>query len=480
MNSVKVKLPLFVKKILKKFIDGGFEIYIVGGVVRDILSEKKPIDWDFTTSARPEEILKLFPDAFYDNKFGTVGVTNPEEENKKDYFGRQSVYEITTFRTESGYSDRRRPDSVSWGKTVEEDLKRRDFTINALALRLVPRQSSGLAQGKLLKVKSEKEEELEIIDLFGGQEDLGVKLIRAVGNPDERFSEDALRMIRAIRLATQLGFKIEDRTLAAIKKNAGLIKHVSWERIRDELLKLLSYEHAADGFTFLLSSGLLELVMPEVIRGYGVKQARHHIYDVWTHSLMSLKHCPAGDPIVKLAAFLHDVGKPIVAQGEGEARTFYNHEVVGARIARRIAERLRFSKKQKEKLVTLVRWHQFSVDEHQTEKAARRFIRRVGKENLKEMVDLRIGDRLGGGCKTETSWRLRKFLKMVEDVQKHTPSVKDLKVDGHEVMKVLGIKPGPKVGEVLEALFEEIMEDRSKNTREYLLGRIREIGGKGS
>ena len=468
MNVIKVKLSAFVKKILKKFIDSGFEIYIVGGAVRDILMRVEVTDWDFTTNAKPEEMLKLFPDAFYDNKFGTVGVTNPEEEEKKDYFGRPPVYEITTFRTESGYSDRRRPDKVTWGKTLDDDLKRRDFTINAMALRQ--------AQGKLLRVRSEKEEKTEIIDLFGGQEDLKANLIKAVGEPSKRFNEDALRMIRAIRIATQLGFKIEEETLAAIKKNAELIKHVSWERIRDELLKLLSYEHAADGFTFLLSSCLLHFIMPEIIKGYGVKQARHHIYDVWTHSLMSLKNCPSEDPIVKLATFLHDVGKPIVAKGEGEERTFYNHEVVGARIARQIAERLRFSKKQGQKLATLVRWHQFSVDEHQTEKAARRFIVRVGKENLKDIVDLRIGDRLGGGCKTETSWRLRKFLKMVEDVQKHTPSVKDLKVDGRDVMKVLGIGPEPKVGEILSALFEEIMEDGAKNKKEYLLKRIKEIG----
>ncbi len=469
MKSIKVKLPTFVKEILKKFIKAGDEIYIVGGAVRDLLSGKKAVDWDFTTNAKPEEILKLFPDAFYDNKFGTVGVTNPDEEEKKDYFGRPPIYEITTFRTESGYSDRRRPDKVSWGRTLEEDLRRRDFTINALALKIKDKKQLIDGKGGF---------EFEVVDLFGGQEDLKKKLIRAVGDPDKRFAEDALRMIRAIRIATQLGFEIEKETLAAIKKNSKLIKHVSWERIRDELLKLLSYKHAADGFTFLLSSGLLELIMPEVIRGYGVKQAKHHIYDVWTHSLLSLKHCPSDDPIVKLATFLHDVGKPIVARGEGEERTFYNHEVVGVRIARQIAKRLRLSKKQSEKLVTLVRWHQFSVDEHQTEKAARRFIRRVGKENLKDMVDLRIGDRLGGGCKTATSWRLRKFLKMVEDVQKHTPSVKDLKVNGRDVMRVLGIKPGPRVGEILETLFEEIMEDVSKNKKEYLIKRIKEMKDK--
>ena len=241
-------------------------------------------------------------------------------------------------------------------------MKRRDFTINAMALD---------PKGK-------------ITDLFGGQEDLRKKLIRCVGNPEERFREDALRLIRAVRIATQLRFVIEEKTFLAIKKNANLIKDISGERIRDELFKILRSDYPADGFQLLFNCGLLDQIIPELAQCFGVAQAKHHKFDVFKHSIESLRHCPSKDPIVRFATLIHDIGKPPTAQGVGENRTFYNHEVVGASIARNIAQRLAFSKKDREKLVTLVRWHQFTVDEHQTDRAIRRFIRRVGKENLKD------------------------------------------------------------------------------------------------
>ncbi len=453
---VKSKLPKSVKIIFDQFSKAGYQIYLVGAAVHNLLTGKKKIEnCDFTTNATPPEIQKLFPDSFYDNQFGTVGITLDAvtPSTKKE-----EVYEITTYRTEFGYSDLRHPDQVQWGKTLEEDLSRRDFTINAMV------------------IGPNKKGQLELIDLFNGQKDLKNKVIRAVGNPEDRFNEDALRMIRAIRIAGQLSFTIEENTLKAIQKNASLIKKISPERIRDELFKILESNYPADGFQLLFSSGLLQHLLPELIKGYGLKQARHHLYDVWTHSLNSLRKCPSKDLLVRLATLLHDVGKPIVAKGKGEQRTFYNHEVVSANIARNIAETLHFKKEEREKLVTLVRWHQFSVDEHQTDKAMRRFIRRVGKENIKDMIDLRIGDRLGGGCKTATSWRLRLFLKKVADVQKHTPSVSDLKVNGHDVMKLLKIKPGPQVGKILNQLFEEILDNPALNKRSHLLKRIKELG----
>lgn len=456
---MKINLPGFVKEILNKFLENNYEIYIVGGAVRDILMKKEVHDWDFTTKAIPEIILSLFPDGFYDNQFGTVGVTNPQDEKKKKLGLKIPVYEITTFRKETGYSDKRHPDKVIWGKALEEDLIRRDFTINAMALCPLPDKS------------------FKLIDPHDGQKDIKAKLIRAVGNAQTRFSEDALRMMRAIRIATQLGFSIENKTFEAIKKNVDLIEQISAERIRDELLKLLSYPFTADGYLLLRNSGLAEKILPEVESGFGVEQkspGRHHTLDVGSHSLESLRNSKSRNPIVNLAILLHDVGKPTVARVQKDGViTFYNHEMVGASLARNIAKRLKFSKKQEEKLVTLVRWHQFSVDEKQTGKAIRRFIRNVGKENIEDMLLLRTADRLGGGAR-ETSWRMELFKKKLVEVQKEPFLITDLKISGNELMKTLKIHPGPLVGRLLNQLFKEVVDKKLKNKREDLLKRLKQ------
>lgn len=474
---MKIKTPVFVRKIINTFEKADHEIYIVGGVVRDLIINKGSlptdwrIDWDFTTSAPPETILGLFPDAFYDNRFGTVGVVNPQEKKKKEYYGKPPVYEITTFRKEMGYSDRRHPDKVVWGKTIEEDLERRDLTINAMALRPSPPKQS-------LKKTTWS---YELIDPHNGQKDIKVKLIRAVGDVNKRFQEDALRLMRAIRIATQLRFNIEKKTFAAIQKNATLIKQISAERVRDELLKLLSYKYATDGYMLLRTSSLAQKILPEVEKGFGVEQKspkRHHLYDVGTHSVQALKHSASSDPIVNLTILLHDVGKPVVAKKDKEGViTFYNHEVIGASIARNIGRRLRLSKKDRERLFKLVRWHQFTVDERQTDKAIRRFIRNAGKENLADILEVRRADRLGGGAR-DTSWRLELFKKKLVEVQKQPFSVTDLKVNGNDVMKILKIGSGPLVGKVLNQLFEEVEEDKTKNKKEYLKKRIKTIGKK--
>jgi len=451
---MKVKLPDYVSKILTKFEKAGFEIYVVGGSVRDILLKREINDWDFTTNATPGEILKLFPKGFYDNKFGTVGISHPSSEYP---------YEITTFRKEVGYSDRRHPDKVIWGKTIEEDLARRDFTINAIALLPPARQD----QGKPI-----------VVDPFSGQKDLEEKLVKAVGEPQKRFQEDALRMMRAIRIATQLGFSIEEKTFQAIKNNTNLINEIAAERIKDELIKILKTDHPADGLMLLKNSGLLEEILPELEKAFSVPQkspGRHHIYDVGTHSIMSLKNCPSDDPFVRLAALIHDLGKVATFKKlENGTITFYNHEVVSTSIARNFALKFRFSKKEAEKLITLVRWHQFTVDERQTDSAIRRFIRNVGKDNLKHILDLRVGDRLGGGAR-ETSWRLEKFKKRLIEVQKQPFSVSDLKVSGHDVMKTLNFQSGPQVGRILNKIFKEVVKEGLPNEKEILLKRIKEI-----
>jgi tRNA nucleotidyltransferase (CCA-adding enzyme) len=445
-------IPEGILSIYKKVQRSGYDVYLVGGCTRNLLLKKEVKDWDMTTNAAPEQILKIFPDGFYDNQFGTVGIPT-------------NNVEITTFRTEHGYSDKRRPDKVKWGKNIEEDLARRDFTINSIGLKLNARRSTLDAQ---------------IIDPFNGQKDLDRKIIKAVGDPKMRFKEDALRLLRAIRITTELGFTIEDNTWKEIQKDASLIEHVSGERIQIEFLRILKSEHAYEGIMLLKNSSLLKYLLPELIEGIGISQkrpGRHHTDDVFTHNILSLKHCPSTDPIVKFAALLHDVGKPkVMSKDENGLVIFYNHEVSGARIARTICDRFKMSKKDRDKIVDLIRWHMFSVDEKVSDAGIRRFIRRIGVENVKDMMDLRIGDRLGGGTQTAESWRLKLFKKRIEDQLKPLPfSINDLQIDGNDIMKELDMKPGPKVGEILQKIFEEVDEDLSKNKKEVLIKRIKEI-----
>lgn len=438
-----IKLPKNIEEFMSTFEKNGFQIYVVGGAVRDLLLGKTVENWDFTTSAKPEEILKLFPDGFYNNQFGTVGIS--QEIDKKKY-----IFEVTTFRKEDEYEDMRHPKKIEWAKTLEEDLGRRDFTINAIAY-----------DGK------------KIVDPYDGQKHLKEKIIVAVGNPNKRFSEDALRLLRAIRFASELGFLIEDTTRASIQKNANLIVHISWERIRDELLKILESDHPSEGIIFMKNTGILGFILPELDICFMIPQKspkRHHIYDVGTHLVMALKYCPSKDPIVRLAALLHDVGKSKTFRKDEKTQliTFYNHEVVGTKMAMQIADRLRLSNKQKEKLVRLVQYHQFTVTEIQTDKAVRRFIREVGKEYVQDILDLRTADRIGSGA-TPTSWRLELFKKRLVEVQKQPFTVADLKVDGHDVMKILKLKPGRKIGDILKALFDKVVDKKLENVREILL-----------
>lgn len=472
----KFSIPAIVIRIMFELNAHGFKAYIVGGAVRDLLQLNMVDDWDFATDAVPSQILRLFRESFYDNQFGTVKVAAKHLAAQfnlasQDFEGQ--IFDITIFRTEFGYSDRRRPDKVVWGKNIEEDLSRRDFTINAMAFK--PKLEDLENANRLSKTRSQVSLAGEIIDPFHGQADLKNKLVRAVGDSEKRFKEDALRMMRAIRIGAQLKFSINPETLKSIKKNANALRHVSWERIRDEFLKILASDYPADGVLLLNTSELLDYILPELTEAQGIPQSGHHIYDVWTHSIESLRHCPSTDPIVRLATLLHDVGKPRTKRKMKGKITFYNHEVVGARIAAQIADRLRLSKKQKEKLITLVRWHMFAYDPKMTDAAIRRFIRRVGKDRINEMMLLRVGDRKGGGSKA-TSWRLRELQERIGEQLYDPMTVKDLKVDGRDVMQVLDINPGPKIGEVLNQLFEEVMEDPKKNKRKYLLQRIKELG----
>jgi len=449
---MRTDIPDVIKNVYQKIKDAGFSIYLVGGPVRNMLLEKDVKDWDFTTNATPEEILKLFPEGFYDNQFGTVGI--PVD---------KTIVEVTTFRTEQEYKDFRHPTEVTWGKTIAEDLERRDFTINAMAFTLSPLPFT-------------------LIDSFGGQDDLNRKIIRAVGDPNKRFKEDALRLMRAIRFATQLGFTIEENTWKAIQQDAMLLPLISAERIRDELVKILASDFPYEGIMLLKNANLLQHILPELLEGIKLSQARpgrHHIYDVFTHNVLALKLCPSKDPVVRFATLIHDIGKSrVVGKDENGLVIFYNHEIAGAQMAYEICNRLHFSKKDRNKIVSLIRWHMFTVDEHITDAAVRRFIRRIGVENVKDMIDLRIGDRLGSGIPESRaeSWRLKKLKERIEEQLKPAPfSINDLAIDGNDIMKALQIKPGPQVGKILQKLFEEVDEDLSKNTMEYLLERIKNL-----
>lgn len=436
------KLPEAVKKFLETFKKNKFEIYVVGGAVRNLLLKREVINWDFTTSATPSKIQELFPDSFYNNIYGTVSVPI-----------NGLIFEVTPFRKEGAYKDYRHPESLEWAKTINEDLSRRDFTINALAY-----------DGK------------KIIDLFEGQMHLEKRLIVAVGDPDTRFSEDALRLLRGIRFASELGFLIEEKTKKSIEKNASLLTKISWERIRDEFLKILSSDHPSEGVLFLKNTGLLTFILPEVDICFTIPQKsphRHHIYDVGTHLVMALKNCPSKDPITRFATLIHDVGKAQTFRRDEKTGliTFYNHEVVGKKLSEKIADRFKLSNKEKNKLVTLVQFHQFTVSEIQTDKAVRRFIKNVGKEYLEDIISLRFGDRIGSGAKPD-SWRFDLFRKRLIEVQKQPFQIKDLKINGNDVMKKLKLKPGPKVGEVLNKIFDLVVDKKIENKREVLLQQI--------
>src|SRR3989344_5584295 len=452
------KIPKEVLEIVGKLRASGFEAYLVGGCVRNFLLGAKPKDWDATTNATPEEIQKIFPDSFYENEYGTVGVkTDSDNESLK-------VVEITPYRLEEKYSDKRHPDQVRFTKNLEDDLKRRDFTINAMAL------------GKSdFPVKSD----FQIVDLFGGEADLKKKIIRAVGEPEERFREDALRLMRAVRFAAELGFEIEPETEAAVKKLSGELKFISKERIRDEFVKILESEDAAGGVEKLRELGLLSQFLPELLEGVGVGQNLHHVFTVWEHNLKALEYSvKKGYSLeVRLASLLHDVAKPRAKRGEGKYSTFYGHDVLGAKMSAKVLERLRFPKDFSEKVVRLVRWHLFyySVGEV-SESSVRRVLRNVGPDLIEDLIRVREADRIGSGVPKAVPYKLRHFKFMVEKVQKDPISVGMLKVKGDDVMKILRIRPGPKVGMALSALLEEVLQEPKKNTKEYLIGRIKELG----
>lgn len=454
MKKIKYKfeIPKEVRNISQTLSRAGFGNFLVGGCVRDLVVKKIPKDWDIATKAKPEEIINLFPKTFYENEYGTVGVVT---EDTKDESLR--IVEVTPYRIETGYSDFRRPDDVEWGKTIEEDLARRDFTMNALAY----------------NIKTD-----ELLDPFEGETDIRKKLIRTVGKSDKRFGEDALRMLRALRFASELGFAIEYETQISIEKNANLLEKISRERIRDEFTKIVMSETPAFALDLAARLKLLKFISPELEKGIGVEQNKAHVYTVWEHNLRSLNQAAKkGFALhIRLAALLHDIAKPHTKAWKNNQWTFYGHEVIGSRITRKILKDLRFPKDVIDKTVKLVRWHMFFSD---TEKislsAVRRIVRNVSPELIWDLINLRTVDRVGTGRPKEIPYRLRKYKSMIEEVLRDPISVKQLAVGGTEIMKLTKTKPGPHIGFILEILLSEVLEKPELNTKEYLENKVREL-----
>ena len=418
----------------------------MGGCVRDLLRGKTPKDWDLTTDAHPEQIQELFVEHYANNDFGTIGVKTESEDPTLQ------VIEITPYRSESGYTDLRRPDTVTFGVSLDEDLSRRDFTVNALAYR--PKTDT-------------------LVDHFGGMEDLDAKRLKTVGDAHERFNEDALRMMRAVRLAAELGFVIEPATMNAISENSLLLKRISIERVAAEFLRIINSSEPMQGIVFLEKLGLIEHFIPELKAGIGCDQSGIHAFDVYEHNLRTLQAAADKDfpEHVRIASLFHDVGKPATRRtgGKNKHYTFFGHEVVGARMTKCILERLKLPRETTDTVVNLVRWHMFFSDpEMITLAAVRRTIVRIGDDHIDDLLNLRVCDRIGTGRPKEQPFRFRKYKAMVDVALRDPISVKMLKVNGDRIMEMTGEKPGRRLGYVLNALLEEALEDSTKNTAEYM------------
>lgn len=508
-NNLIQKAPKEVSFVLETIGKAGFEAFLVGGCVRDLILGKEPKDWDLTTSAKPDEIIALFKETVYENSFGTVMVKVPKGMNlsnkeKIDY----EIVEVTPYRIESNYTDYRHPDEVRFSQNLEDDLKRRDFTINALVA-----DSKG-----------------QIKDFYKGQEDIKDKVLRTVGEPDDRFREDPLRMLRAVRFAVQLGFSVSHETSESIFKNNALIKNISNERIRDEFVKIVMSESGSLGIVMLNKFGLLRYIIPELEEGIGCEQSGGHKYDVWNHLLHALQHAIDKDwPLeIRLSALFHDIGKPrsrrVDKRPGKKMYTFYGHEVIGARMVKKIMGRLKFPMKQIEYVEKMVRNHMFFSDPDKiTLSAVRRIVKKVSelqnvthetqkapqnhtlqssrsvlegqdlpnrnenssgcsfvthetqeKHPIWELMMVRECDRVGM-AKKEAPYRLRKYHAMIEEVLHDPISVSQLKIDGKYLIKELHMKPGPRMGWILYTLLEEVLEDPKQNTVEILTEKVKEL-----
>jgi poly(A) polymerase/tRNA nucleotidyltransferase (CCA-adding enzyme) len=443
-----LNIPGVLKRFSEPFLRQGFQCYLVGGAIRDMLLGRRLTDFDIATDALPAEVQGLFRRVIPTGiKHGTVTV-----------LFQGTRFEVTTFRIEAEYLDGRRPDSVVFTPSIEEDLKRRDFTINAMAYDLARRR---------------------LLDPHGGRRDLRRGILRAIGQPLERFMEDGLRPVRACRFAAQFGFAIEPETFAAIPRSLDTVRKVSSERIREELVRLLAAPEPSIGFRLLHRSGLLALLLPELEAGSGVEQRGRqpgtpalHCFDVLEHSLRSCDAAPPDNLVVRLAALLHDIGKPVTLERtESGDLKFHGHELASTELAEGLLRRLRFSNEIIRRTCHLVRHHMFNYTEQWSDAAVRRLAARVGEDNLPDLLALRRADQIGTCGDASPSPSLAAFEKRLEQVLagSHALSLKDLAVDGEEIMSALGLPPGPQIGVILSQLLESVLADPALNEREKLL-----------
>jgi tRNA nucleotidyltransferase/poly(A) polymerase len=432
-------LPPAPRAALGALMAAGHEAVLVGGSLRDLLRGERPEDWDIATSARPEEVSALFPGSSWENRFGTVTLPG------------QDHVEITTYRSESGYADRRRPDEVVFHRSLRDDLARRDVTVNAIGW--LP-DAPGATTGRL-------------VDPHGGLDDLRAGRIRAVGNPADRFAEDALRVLRTVRFALRFGFAVDPATEAALREAAPTTTALSAERIRDELRRLLADPGIRPTLAFgrWEDLGILAVLLPELAALRGVPQGKPIPGDALDHSLRTADALPAQDPILRLTGLLHDLGKATtLADGH-----FIGHEVVGARMAEDAMRRLRFPAPEVARVRDLVRHHMFAYEPAWTDAAVRRFIKRVGAERLEDLFALRVADDVASGAEEPSVGGLDELRRRVEE-QRHAPmSSWHLAIDGHDLQREIGMAPGPPMGRLLDRLVEAVLDEPARNRREVLL-----------
>lgn len=463
-SVIRGAIPADVEDLLRTLWRSGHAAYVVGGSLRDALLGRRAEDWDLATDALPEVTREIFPDSAYENRFGTVGVRRGRE-----------AYEITTFRSDHEYADYRRPHRVEFGASLESDLARRDFTVNAIAWGAGAHPAGGGERGAGAPEAGPASTTSEpgLVDPFEGVADVAARLLRAVGDPLQRFEEDALRMVRAVRLASILEFEIEPATLAAIEARADLVGHLSGERIAAELGKLLAAPRPSVGLRLLESTGILVHVSKELAAQRGVPQNKVDGEDLWDHTLRSVDAAPP-NPIVRLAALVHDIGKP-ATRADGH---FHGHETVGAEQARELFDRLREPRLVAERVIHLVRHHMFRYEPNWSDAAVRRFIGKVTPEAVDELFALREADNIGSGLPADAEG-LGELRSRVHAELERGPILdrSALVVDGDDLMRELGLEPGPRLGRLLDALVERVIEDPGLNDAPTLILLARDLAG---
>jgi tRNA nucleotidyltransferase (CCA-adding enzyme) len=444
-NVAPGTIPQAVISLCQRLRAAGHRAWVVGGSLRDLLLARTPGDWDLATSARPEELMRSFKRVIPTGiAHGTVTV-----------IWENTPYELTTLRGEGAYSDGRRPDQVFFVKDIEDDLARRDFTVNALAYDPIDDR---------------------LIDPFGGIGDLEAGVLRTVGRAQERFAEDGLRVLRAARFVATLELALAPDTAAAIPGALSTFARVSRERVRDEWLKTMRAAQPSRAFEVMRSSGILGVTCPDLMEQVGCTQNKFHAYDVWGHSMACLD-ASARDPLQRMAALLHDLGKPRTRELSDKTQdyTFYNHEVVGAELAERWLRNYRFSNEETSRITHLVRHHLVCYSSEWSDAAVRRFVRRVGPSEIAPLLELARADALGKGREVSAELAsLDELRARIEQVKRAGAAfgVKDLAISGNDVIQQLGIAPGPIVGRVLQRLLERVLDDPALNQRETLLGLV--------